>query len=179
MCHVDDFLPTVSVGFFVSPLHTECRDLMFCCKIGCLIIKNKVHQQQYKPNIAAGRCTVRYLGRTSGGWQWGRLKWIPPWRPPSVWRLPPRGASGRPGTRSWRDSPGSPPSPAPPSAALHTTHIIEKIGFPRPTNKQGVEGSVPDPCSFDTDPDPAFRLNTDPDPGVKWAKIEKIYSWKN
>ncbi len=40
---------------------------------------------------------------------------------------------------------------------------------------------VADSYSFDTDPDPAFRVNTDPDPiwiqGLWWPKI--IYSWKN
>jgi hypothetical protein len=43
-----------------------------------------------------------------------------------------------------------------------------------------VSISVSDPYSFDTDPDPAFRLNTDPDPiriqGLNDQKLKKIYS---
>ena len=48
----------------------------------------------------------------------------------------------------------------------------------------GFTTTVSDPYSFNTDPDPAFRQNTDPDQdpiriqGFDDQKLEKIYSWK-
>ncbi len=47
-----------------------------------------------------------------------------------------------------------------------------------PTSVQELAGRVSDPYSFDPDQDPAFRLNTnpDPDPGVLVTKIEKKFT---
>ncbi len=37
-----------------------------------------------------------------------------------------------------------------------------------------------DPDLLNSDPDPAFQVKPDsgPDPGFRWPKIEKKYSWK-
>ncbi len=37
---------------------------------------------------------------------------------------------------------------------------------------------VSDPHGFNADPDPAFFLIADPDPGFDDLKLTKIYSWK-
>jgi hypothetical protein len=56
----------------------------------------------------------------------------------------------------------------------------------RPANMNGqlciyggvrMQDSVADPDSLDPDPDPAFQVNPDTDPGVEWPEVKK-YSWK-